>query len=29
MTLWLRRFSQGPLEWLVGKWTKRPLRKAA
>jgi uncharacterized protein len=26
MTLWLRRFSQGPLEWLVGKWTKRPLR---
>ncbi len=27
MTLWLRRFSQGPLEWLVGKWTKRPLRR--
>jgi len=26
MTLWLRRFSQGPLEWLVGRWTKRPLR---
>ena len=27
MTLWLHRFSQGPLEWLVGKWTKRPLRR--
>lgn len=27
MTLWLRRFPQGPLEWLVGRWTKRPLRK--
>jgi uncharacterized protein len=27
MTLWLRRFSQGPLEWLVGKWTKRPLKQ--
>ncbi len=26
MTLWLRRFPQGPLEWLVGRWTKRPLR---
>lgn len=29
MTLWLRRFPQGPLEWLVGRWTKRPLRKEA
>ena len=29
MTLWLRRFSQGPLEWLVGKWTKRPLKQQA
>ena len=29
MTLWLRRFSQGPLEWLVGRWTKGPLRKEA
>jgi uncharacterized membrane protein YeiB len=27
MSLWLRRFSQGPLEWLVGRWTKGPLRK--
>ena len=26
MTFWLRRFPQGPLEWLVGRWTKRPLR---
>ena len=29
MSLWLRRFSQGPLEWLVGRWTKGPLRKEA
>lgn len=29
MTLWLRRYSQGPLEWLVGKWTKRPLKQQA
>lgn len=29
MTLWLRRFSQGPLEWLVGRWTKRPLKQQA
>jgi uncharacterized protein len=28
MTLWLRRFPQGPLEWLVARWTKGPLRKA-
>lgn len=27
MTLWLRRFPQGPVEWLVGRWTKAPLRK--
>ena len=27
MTLWLRRFAQGPLEWLLGKWTKRPLKQ--
>ena len=29
MTLWLRRFAQGPLEWLVGLWTKRPLKTLA
>ncbi len=29
MTLWLRRFAQGPLEWLVGRWTKRPLAALA
>lgn len=26
MSLWMRRFSQDPLEWLVARWTKRPLR---
>ena len=29
MTLWLRRFSQGPLEAAVAVWTKAPLRKLA
>ena len=29
MTLWLRKFSQGPLEAAVGIWTKAPLRKSA
>jgi uncharacterized protein len=28
-SLWLRRFAQGPLEWLVGRWTKAPVRRLA
>lgn len=27
MTLWQRRFAQGPMEALTGTWTKRPLRQ--
>jgi len=27
MTLWQRRFAQGPLEALTGSWTKRPLNQ--
>ena len=29
MTLWLRRFSQGPVEAAVAVWTKAPLRRLA
>lgn len=27
MTLWQRRFAQGPMEALTGAWTKKPLRQ--
>ena len=27
IALWLRRFPQGPLETVVGRWTKRPSRR--
>lgn len=29
MTFWMRRFAQGPLEWLVGRWAKAPLSRHA
>lgn len=29
LTLWQRRFAQGPLETLVGRWSKRPLMSAS